>query len=190
MKSGAAILATVLIATLAALPLARSASAAEATGDLFTGFQTKSKDPVQVDAKSLEISEEGQQRISVFSGDVVIRRGATTMKATVVKLFSDLHPKPKKNGKTDPFTRIEASGPVYVTSGLQTVTGGFAVVDMKEQTITLTGDVVMTQGQDIMSGERLVVDLRTGKAKVDQAPGKPIHILISPRATQEPAPSQ
>ena len=49
-----------------------AAGALSAGGDVFTGFQSNSKDPIQVDAKTLETYEEGKQRISVFSGDVVV----------------------------------------------------------------------------------------------------------------------
>jgi lipopolysaccharide export system protein LptA len=77
-----------LLMTLAVL--AASPASAQKTGDLFAGFQKKSKDPIQVDAQTLEIYEEGKQRISVFSGGVTIRRGDSIMKASVVKLFSDL----------------------------------------------------------------------------------------------------
>ena len=59
-----------LLAAVLAAGLPGAASAA--TVDLFNGFQAKSKDPVQVDAGVLEISEVGQQRISVFTGNVVV----------------------------------------------------------------------------------------------------------------------
>jgi lipopolysaccharide export system protein LptA len=160
---------------------------AQSGGDIFTGFQANSKDPVQVDAKTLEIYEENKQRISVFSGDVVVTRGPTVLKATSMKLYSDLggkdaggKPAGKKEPKTGGFTRIEAVGPVRVTSGESSITGANAVVDMKAQLMTLTGNVVLTRGKDVATGDRLTVDLRTGRAKIDQAPGKPIRVLISP----------
>ena len=107
--------------------------AGAATADLFNGFQAKSKDPVQVDAGVLEISEQGKQRISVFKGNVVVRRGKTVLKAAMIKLYSDL-----KSTTPEGFTRIEASGGVFVSSGEQTVTGKTAVVDMTTHTITVS----------------------------------------------------
>ena len=158
-------------------------------GDVFTGFNAKSKDPIQVDAKTLEVFEENKQRISIFTGDVVVTRGPTVMHASKMKLYSDLAPKDAKSagGKAPPpggggsFTRIEAFGPVKVTSEDQSVTGSNAVVDMKTHILTLTGNVVLTRGKDVATGDRLVVDLQTGRAKIDQAPGKgPIRVIISP----------
>jgi lipopolysaccharide export system protein LptA len=39
---------------------------------------------------------------------------------------------------------------------------------MRENTVTLTGNVVVTRGADILRGQRLVVDLTTGVSKMDQ----------------------
>jgi lipopolysaccharide export system protein LptA len=154
-------------------------AAAQSTGELFAGFQSNSKDPVQVDAQALDVSEEGKQRISVFSGGVVVVRGKTTLKADTIKLYSDLGVKTVKN---DAFSRIEASGKVYVNSGEQTVTGSQAVVDMKAQLITLSGNVVLSQGSSVMTGDRLIVNLKTGSARLEQAPGKRIQGVITPES--------
>jgi lipopolysaccharide export system protein LptA len=154
-----------------------AASAGAQTADLFTGFQTNSKDPIQIDAASLEISEEGKQRISVFSGNVIVRRGETVLRAKTIRVFSDLSDKRPKN---QAFSRIEASGNVEVTSGEQKVTGAQVVVDMGKQTITMTGNVILSQGTNVISGDRLVVDLASGKARVEQEAGKPIRGVFTP----------
>jgi lipopolysaccharide export system protein LptA len=176
-----------LAAALLAVSSARSASAQASGGDIFSGFQANSKDPVQVDAKTLEIYGENKQRISVFSGNVVVTRGSTIMKAIKMKLYSatggkSIADKAAKGAKSSAFTRIEATGPVHLTSGDQAVSGDNAVVDMKTQLLTLTGKVVLVRGKDVASGHRLVVDLRTGKATFAEAPGIPVHVYIDPRA--------
>ena len=147
------------------------------TSDLFTGFQARSNAPIQIDAAQLEISEEGNQRISVFSGNVIVRRGDTVLRAKIIRIFSDLKDDRPKN---QAFNRIEASGGVEVKSGDQTVTGSDVVVDMGKQTITMTGTVVLKQGGNVITGDRLVVDLASGKARVEQAAGKPIRGVFTP----------
>jgi lipopolysaccharide export system protein LptA len=155
--------------------------------DLFTGFQTKSKDPVQIDAASLEVSEEGKQRISVFDGNVVVRRGETVMRAKTIRIFSDLGDNRPKN---QAFSRIEATGNVEVESGNQTVTGAKVVVDMNKQTITMTGNVVLAQGANVITGDRLVVDLVSGRARVEQEAGKPIRGVFTPGGDTAVPPGQ
>jgi lipopolysaccharide export system protein LptA len=164
-----------LTATVIAAVLAGAASAQ--TSDIFNGFQKNSKDPVQIDAASLEIAEEGKQRISEFSGNVIVRRGDTVLRAKSIKVFSDLGDDRPKN---QAFSRIEASGGVEVTSGEQKVTGARVVVDMGKQTITMTGNVVMSQGANVITGERLVIDLVSGRARVEQEAGKPIRGVFTP----------
>jgi lipopolysaccharide export system protein LptA len=155
---------------------ANEASAVQAAS-LFTGFQSKSDDPIQVDAGQLEISEEGDERISVFSGNVIVRRGDTVLTAKTIRIFSDLKDDRPKN---QAFSRIEANGNVKVTSGEQTITGSKVVFDMGSQTITMSGTVVMKQGANVITGDRLVVDLVSGKARVEQAAGKPIRGVFTP----------
>ncbi len=162
---------TIAVALFAAMP-----AHAQST-DLFSGFSKKGGGPIEVDAKTLEIVEDGDQRISTFSGGVTVVRGDTTMKAAQIKLFTN-----KGSDAMDQsgFTRMEATGTVYVNSGKQTITGAQAVVDNGAQTIVLSGGVVLSQGKDVLSADRLVIDMATGKARVEQVPGKSIRMVITP----------
>jgi lipopolysaccharide export system protein LptA len=157
------------------LVLAASTAHADPAADIFNGFQAKSTDPIQVDAEALETYEDGNQRVSVFSGGVTVKRGNTTMKAGEIKLFSGLEAKDQQS-----FSRIEASGKIRVTSADQVVTGDTAVVDMAANTITVSGNVVLSQGANVISGAKLVVNLATGRARVEQAPGKQIRGVFTP----------
>ena len=57
----------VILATALALP-----AAAQST-DIFKGFSAKAKGgPIQVDAETLEIVEQGNERISTFAGGVTV----------------------------------------------------------------------------------------------------------------------
>jgi lipopolysaccharide export system protein LptA len=163
------------LAVVLVLALSASPALADPAADIFGGFQAKSNDPIQVDAASLETYEEGAQRISVFSGGVTVKRGNTLMKAGEIKLYSGL-----EGTEASSFTRIEASGKIRVTSKDQVVTGDTAVVDMKTNTITVDGNVVLSQGANVISGAKLVVNLTTGRARVDQAPGQQIRGVFSP----------
>jgi lipopolysaccharide export system protein LptA len=167
---------SLVLAAFAAAVLAVFPALAQQT-DLFSGFGAKGNGPIEVDAKTLEIVEEGDTRVSTFSGGVTVRRGNTTMKAAQIKLFSK---KDSDVGDQSGFTRMEATGTVYVNSGKQTVTGSQAIVDNLAQTITLSGDVVLSQGKDVLSADRLVIDMATGRARVEQVPGKSIRMVITP----------
>jgi lipopolysaccharide export system protein LptA len=50
----------------------------------------------------------------------------------------------------------------------QNATGDAATFNMRENTVTLVGNVVVTRGTDVLRGQRLVVDLTSGVSKMDQ----------------------
>jgi lipopolysaccharide export system protein LptA len=64
--------------------------------------------------------------------------------------------------------RIEAKGNVVVVQKDQNATGDAATFNMRENTVTLVGNVVVTRGTDVLRGQRLVVDLTSGVSKMDQ----------------------
>ncbi len=73
--------------------------------------------------------------------------------------------------------KIEALGGVIVTSKEQKATGDRADFMMKENIVILTGNVVVSQGQNVMRGTKLVVELNTSRAHmeaggVDGKPGR------------------
>jgi lipopolysaccharide export system protein LptA len=161
------------IGALLLVAAARVPAVAAGAADLFSGFQTKSSDPVQVDAQTLEVYEEGKERIAVFSGNVTVKRGDTLLKAASIKLHQDLQ------GKTDAFSRIEAEGGISVRSKDQTLTGKTAVVDMVANSIVVSGSVVLSQGPNVLTGTRLVVDLTTGRARLE---GDTVRGVFTPAA--------
>jgi lipopolysaccharide export system protein LptA len=65
--------------------------------------------------------------------------------------------------------RLEARGGVVVKDKDQTATGNLGIFDMKTNTVTLTGRVVMTQGKNVLRGDKLVVNLTTGVSRVESS---------------------
>ena len=54
-----------------------------------------------------------------------------------------------------------------VVSKDQNASGDLGVYDTKTKTITLTGNVVISQGKNVVRGERVVVNTTTGDARVE-----------------------
>jgi lipopolysaccharide export system protein LptA len=80
--------------------------------------------------------------------------------------------------------RIEARGGVTVISKDQNASGDLGVYDLKKKTITLTGNVVVSQGKNVLHGDRVVVDTTTGNAHIEsnatsQGQGR-VRALIQP----------
>src|ERR1700719_4459471 len=68
--------------------------------------------------------------------------------------------------------RLEARGNVVVTQKDQVVTGETAVFDTKANLITMLGGVVLTQGKNVLRGDRLMVDMTTGVSRVESDSGR------------------
>ena len=86
------------------------------------------------------------------------------------------------------FKRIEASGGVVVTSSDQSATGSTASFNMITQMITLSGNVRLAQGGNIITGERLVIDLANSTARVEQGGGERIRGTFIPGAAPPATP--
>jgi lipopolysaccharide export system protein LptA len=173
MKRGLALVAAALIA--AAGATAGSAQQSK----LFQDFKPGSDQAIQVDADRLEVTEKTDERISVFSGNVTVQRGATVLEAAVITIHSDAGA--PQAGK-EAFNLIEAEGNVRVTEGGQVATGDTATFNMKTQVATISGNVVLTQGRNVLTGARLVVDLNSGIARVEQGSGGRIRGIFTPNA--------
>jgi len=63
--------------------------------------------------------------------------------------------------------KLEATGNVLITHQSQTAVGDTGVLDMRANLGTLIGNVVVTRGQDILRGGRLVANLATGVSRLE-----------------------
>jgi len=142
------------------------------------GFSKNRDQPVHIEAASLEVRD--KDKVATFSGDVRVQQGDTTMQCKTLVVFYDQdnegsNKKPAKvmraadpgPGGEQKIKRLEARGSVVVTSKDQTATGQLGIFDMPSNTVTLTGEVVMTQGQNVLRGDKLVVNLTSGVSRVE-----------------------
>jgi lipopolysaccharide export system protein LptA len=137
------------------------------------GFSQNRDKPVKIQAASLEVRE--KDKIATFSGDVQVFQGDTELRCKLLNVFYDEEAGPHAMKAADPgpagqrqIRRIEAKGGVVVVQKDQNATGDTATFSMRENTVTLMGNVVVTRGQDVLRGHRLVVDLSSGVSKMDQ----------------------
>jgi lipopolysaccharide export system protein LptA len=65
------------------------------------------------------------------------------------------------SGVNSEIDRIEASGNVYFVTPEQTIRGDRAVFTLSDNEVVMTGDVIVTQGQNVMTGGRLTYNTET-----------------------------
>lgn len=152
------------------------------------GFSQNRDQPIQIEAASLEMRDKKKE--AVFSGNVKVVQGDTTMTSKSLVVFYDsgggsdapqpAAPKASKSGAMQSATpgpggsssirRLEAKGSVVVTQKDQVVTGETAIFDTRANLITMTGGasgVVLTQCKNVLKGDRLKVDMTTGVSRVE-----------------------
>jgi lipopolysaccharide export system protein LptA len=172
---------------LASAAFAQTPPAAKGAANLpnaFQGFSADRDEPVKIEANSLEIHD--KDRYAVFSGNVVVQQGDSTMRSRELKVHYEGSLRGNQKGgqsadapaaksatvTNDPAQRIrrlEALGGVVITNKDQKATGDTGVFDMRTNTATITGNVIITQGPNIMRADRLIVDLKTGFSRMEAA---------------------
>lgn len=122
--------------------------------------------PIEISADSLEVAQEEQ--IATFEGNVDAVQGDLVLSAQTLKVLYE-----GKNstvglaaGSGGSINQIEATGDVIISSPDETAEGDVGVYDVPAQLITLSGDVVLTRGENIIRGEQLELDLATGKSRM------------------------
>src|SRR5262245_14066788 len=159
---------------LVALALAGvGAAAQQGPPNALQGFSTNRDKPVKIDANSLEVRD--KDKVATFNGDVIVVQGDTNMRCKTLVVYYEESaskgggPKTAEPGPagSSQIRRMEARGNVVVTQKDQVATGDRGDFDMRTNTVTLSGKVVVTKGQDVLRGERLVVNLTDGVSRME-----------------------
>ena len=173
---------------------AQTQTASQGPPNALQGFSQNRDQPVHIEAATLEVRD--KQKQATFSGDVRVKQGDTGLRCKSLVVFYEQSGESTNASKTlqaanpgpggeQRIKRLEARGGVVVTQKDQTATGELGIFDMKTNTVTLTGNpVVMTQGQNVLRGGKLVVDLTSGVSRVEAGKsGQGVQMLVQPGAS-------
>jgi lipopolysaccharide export system protein LptA len=163
----------IAVALLAVIAPAIAHAQAAGPPNALQGFSQNRNQPVKIDAATLEVRD--KNKTATFSGNVQVVQGDTTLRCRTLAVFYDndnggktdntmTSAKPGPSGQSR-IRRLEAKGGVTVIQKEQTATGETGIFDMASNTVTLSGNVVVKQAENVLRGDQLVVDLATGEAK-------------------------
>ena len=151
---------------------------AQTFSNAFAGFGSNSKEPIQIEARELEV--EDKTNSATFQGDVVVSQGDTKLKTQRLRVYYDGS---ASGAVQQRISRLEASGRVHISAQDQTATGDQASFDMNRQVMVMTGkEVVLSQGPNVVVGNRLTIDLKTGKADLQAPKSGRVKVLIQPKS--------
>jgi len=146
----------ILTATL--LVLATFAFAQSAAIDLGMKDFDKSQ-RVEVTADALSVNQ--QDGTAVFDGNVLVVQGEVRMSAGKVRVEYG------QSGGSSGISRLVASGGVTFVTLTDAVEAQEADYSVKAGTVRLSGDVLLTQGPNAISGDTLTVDLQSGSGTME-----------------------
>jgi lipopolysaccharide export system protein LptA len=145
---------------------------------VFKGIPQKREGPVRITSATLEVRD--KSKMATFKGDVHVVHGDTDVRCDQLVVFSDDEKDKSVAKKAEPpdgsignqqIRRMEARGNVVVTQKDQRAVGDRAEFDMRTNTVTLIGGVVITTADNVVRGTRMVVDLNTGIARMGEPVG-------------------
>ena len=140
--------------------LAAMVSAANVNAQQGTAHDTAL--PIEIAADALEVQQDKQ--IAVFSGNVDAQQGSIKLRADRIWVY---YQGDAAEDAAQAISKIDAEGKVFFSSGTETAEGDQGTYNVDNGVITLTGEVVLTQGNNVIKGNRVVFDLTTGQSKMD-----------------------
>ena len=138
------------------------------------GFKTDPDAPIEIEADTLEVEQNAQT--ATFIGNVVAVQGAIRLRADrlIVTYAQKADGAPSSDDGTEDgtggteITRIDAKSNVHVMSeDDQSASGDWALYMVADENITMGDTVVLRQGENVIRGQRLNIDLNSGQARVE-----------------------
>jgi len=146
-----------LILTLLACGLGAGPCAAD-TAVAFQGLRAGAGKPVEITADQLQVNQTDGQ--ATFSGNVRVVQGDLHMASD--ELIVDY-----VTGSKTSVDKLHANGHVLLSTPTEAAQSDKAIYSVTNSQLEMTGDVLLNQTGNTMSGSRLTVDMNTGIGHMD-----------------------
>jgi lipopolysaccharide export system protein LptA len=156
------------------------------------------KGPIDITGDSMAVHD--PEHLVIWKGRVEALQDQDRLRTDLLNIYYRAAPKTAGAPKTaapgadfGAIDRMEAIGNVYFVTPTQVAKGDKAVYTADTSTIVITGDVVLTQGENVGRGSRLVINLNTGNSTLEGGGASPsgrprVVIYTKQTPTQTPAP--
>lgn len=165
-----------------ALMMAATAHAQETSR--MSGLQLEGDQPIEIESDRLEVRD--NDGTAIFTGNVQVVQGEMTLRAgrMTVHYVSDGSGGSAPSSGSSDIERLEVEDTVHIETATQVATGDRGTFDMRTDQLTLTGkEVVLTEGDNVIVGCALTVQMSTGVAELDgcgsQGGGR-VRMLLQP----------
>jgi lipopolysaccharide export system protein LptA len=118
------------------------------------------KSPIDIAAERFEVRD--RERKATFLGAVKIRQGNLALDSDKVQVFYD-----RTSSVNPTIKRVDAQGAVNFSSPSEKAKAAWAIYDVEQSQLTLGGNVNLSRGTDVVQGQRMEINLRTGVTTLD-----------------------
>ena len=118
----------------------------------FGGLKQDTSLPVEIGADQLAVNQDDGR--ATFTGNVAIAQGDLRLAAALVVV--------EYTADGTGIQSLHASGGVTFANASDAAEAREAIYTIDSGQIVMTGDVLLTQGQNAISGQKLVIDLKAG----------------------------
>ena len=129
----------------------------EAAGLETSKPQATTAETIYITSDRMELDQ--KKNTVIYMGNVVTERGDVTMKSET--LTATYNPELKR------LTGVVAEGNLEVTQGNRVATGAKAVFNSDNNSVVLTGDPVIRQGNSQVSGSRIILFINEDRGVVE-----------------------
>ena len=140
------------------------------------GPGSNKKDPILITSDRMEVDR--QKNILIYQGHVVTIQRDMTMRSDKLTTYFDSDLQQIKEA-------IAEGKLVQVTQGDRVATGTKAVFDGVAQTMTMTGNPMMRQGNSQVSGERIIYFMTEDRMIVESGKDRRVEGTIFPEELQQ-----
>lgn len=140
------------------------------------GFGSSKQNPILITSDRMEVDR--QKNILIYQGQVVAIQGDMTMRSDKLTTYFDPDLQQIKEA-------IAEGKLVQVTQGDRVATGTKAVFDGVTQTMTMTGNPMMRQGNSQVSGEKIIYFMTEDRMIVEGGKDRRVEGTIFPEELQQ-----
>ncbi|MBW6509886.1 MAG: lipopolysaccharide transport periplasmic protein LptA [Desulfuromonadales bacterium] len=130
--------------------------------------------PLEITSQQLEVFQDEQK--SLFSGAVVAQQGEMTLYTDQLTVIFD--------GQND-VSRIEAAGSVRIEEPLRKARGDHAVFDRDADTLILSGNAEVVQGENRITGDEITLFIGQNRSLVKSHDSGRVRAVILPEKQPE-----
>lgn len=143
--------------------------------------------PLDIEADHVDVLD-AEHRI-IWRGNVNAVQGTSSIRARQIDVYYTGDGTGDGTAGWGDIERIVATDDVFYITPTQQARGQRGVYTLAEETIVLTGDVVITQGENVITATRFVTNLETGNSSWESGDGERVRAVLQTRRSDSDSPS-